>query len=191
MSSHQIVRTPLTVRARSSRTLDQRLGIRFPRMSALLARLAIGRLPPTSRVRQAVLQRAVRLAVEAYNRRDLDAVVINYHPDLEYHPYREFVEAGLAEPCYRGPSGYRAYIADTYEVWGNDVRLELTELIDLGDRVVTLADMPMRAQASGIPLAQTYAGVSTLKEGRVIRQQDYLTRAQALEAVGLRELEPR
>ena len=191
MSSHQIVRTPLTVRARSSRTLDQRLGIRFPRMSALLARLAIGRLPPTSRVRQAVLQRAVRLAVEAYNRRDLDAVVINYPPDLESPPYREFVEAGLAEPCYRGPSGYRAYIADTYEVWGNDVRLELTELIDLGDRVVTLADMPMRAQASGIPLAQTYAGVSTLKEGRVIRQQDYLTRAQALEAVGLRELEPR
>ena len=56
---------------------------------------------------------------------------------------------------------------------------------------MTLADMPMRAQASGIPLAQTYAGVSTLKEGRVIRQQDYLTRAQALEAVGLRELEPR
>ena len=191
MSSHQIVRVPLTVPKRSRRTLDQRLGIRFPRMSALLARLAIGRLPPTSRVRQAVLQRAVRLAVEAYNRRDLDAVVINYHPDLEYYPYREFVEAGLAEPCYRGPSGYRAYIADTYEVWGNDVRLELTELIDLGDRVVTLADMPMRAQASGIPLAQTYAGVSTLKEGRVIRQQDYLTRAQALEAVGLRELEPR
>jgi hypothetical protein len=25
-------------------------------------------------------------------------------------PYRELVEAGRAEPCYHGPSGYRAYI---------------------------------------------------------------------------------
>ena len=48
----------------------------------------------------------MRIGVEAYNRRDLDAVVINYHPDLEYYPYREFVESGLAEPCYHGPSGY-------------------------------------------------------------------------------------
>jgi len=63
-------------------------------------------------------------------------------------------------------SGYRAYIAATYEVWGDDVRLEPTELIDLGDRLVLLADMPMRAQASGVPLTQTYAGVSTLKDGR-------------------------
>jgi ketosteroid isomerase-like protein len=50
---------------------------------------------------------------------------------------------------------------------------------------VLLADMPMRAQASGIPLAQTYAGVSTLKDGRVIRQDDFLNHAEALEAVGL------
>ena len=39
---------------------------------------------------------------EAYNRRDLSAVTIDYDPDIEYYPYREFVEAGLAEPCYRG-----------------------------------------------------------------------------------------
>jgi ketosteroid isomerase-like protein len=125
--------------------------------------------------------------VEAYNRRDLDAVTIAYHPDLEYYPYREFVEAALAEPCYHGPSGYKAYIDATQDVWGNEVRLEPTKLIDMGDRVVLLADMPMRAQASGIPLAQTYAGVSTLKDGRVIRQRDFLDHAEALEAAGLRE----
>ena len=68
---------------------------------------------------------------------------------------------------------------------GEDVRLEPTELIDLGDRVVLLADMPMRAQASGVALTETYTGVSTLKDGRVIRQDDYLNRAEALEAVGL------
>jgi ketosteroid isomerase-like protein len=160
--------------------------MRFPRLAAASFRL-IAKLPPGSRVRNAALRRSIRIAVEAYNRRDLDAVVIGYRPDLEYYPYREFVEAALAEPCYHGPSGYRAYIAATYEVWGDDVRLEPTELIDLGDRLVLLADMPMRAQASGVPLTQTYAGISTLKDGRVIRQRDFLDRAEALEAVGLQD----
>ena len=182
----EFVRKPLRVRERSSRTLDQRLAIRFPRLAAACFRL-IAKLPPRSRVRQAAVWRSVRLAVEAYNRRDLDAVVTGYQPGLEYYPYREFVEAALAEPCYHGPSGYRSYISATYEVWGTDVRLEPTELIDLGDRFVLLADMPMRAQASGVPLAQTYAGVSTLKDGRVIRQRDFLDHAEALEAVGLLE----
>jgi ketosteroid isomerase-like protein len=180
----QAVRQPLSVREQSRRTLDQRLALRFPRLAATSSRL-IGRLPPGSRLRQAALRRAARLAMEAYNRRDLDAVAISFHPDLEYYPYREFVEAALAEPCYYGPSGYRAYIAATYEVWGEDVRLEPTELIDLGDRFVLLADMPMRAQASGVPLTETYACVSTLKDGRVIRQQDFLDQAEALESVGL------
>jgi ketosteroid isomerase-like protein len=179
------VRKPLRVREQSRRTLDQRLALRFPRLAAASFRL-IAKLPPRSRVRQAAVWRGFRLAVEAYNRRDLDAVAIAYHPDLEYYPYREFVEAGLTEPCYHGPSGYRAYISSTYEVWGREVRLEPTELIDLGDRIVLLANMPMRAQASGVPLAETYAGVSTLKEGKVIRNDDYLDQSEALEAVGLR-----
>jgi ketosteroid isomerase-like protein len=186
MSSDQIVRKPLQVRERSRRTLDQRLSLRFPRLAAVSFRL-IGKLPPRSRLRQAALWRAVQLAVEAYNRRDLDAVAIGFQPDLEYYPYREFVEAGLAEPCFHGPSGYRAYIEGTNEVWGADVRLEPTELIDLGDRIVMLADMPMRAQASGVPLGETYASVSTLKDGRVIRQHDFLDQSEALGAVGLRE----
>lgn len=180
----EIVRAPLQVHDRSSRTLDQRLSLRFPRVAARLARL-IGTLPLGSRLRRAALWRITRLAVEAYNRRDLDAVALVFHPDLAYHPYREFVDAALAEPCYHGPDGYRAYIEATYEVWGADVRLYPTELIDLGDRTVLLADMPMRAQASGIPLAQTYACVSTLKDGRVIRQDDYLDQAEALAEVGL------
>jgi ketosteroid isomerase-like protein len=179
-----VVRQPIRVRKSSSRTLDQRLMLRFPRLAAASFRL-IGRLPPSSRVRRAALARGAQLGMEAYNRRDLDAVAIVYDTQLEYYPYREFVDAALAEPCYRGPEGYKRYIAATYDVWGVDVRLEGTEIIDLGDRLVMLAEMPMRAQASGVPLAETYAAVMTLKDGRVVRQQDYLNQAEALESVGL------
>jgi ketosteroid isomerase-like protein len=179
----EVVRKPLQANQRSSRTLDLWLLLRFPRMAVAYLRL-IGKLPPRSRLRQAALWRGIRLGVEAFNRRDLDAVAIAYHPELEYYPYREFVEATLADQCYHGPSGYRTYISAQNEVWGDDVRLEPTELIDLGDRLVLLADMPMRAQASGVALDQSYAAICTLKEGRVIRQQDYLDQTEALEPVG-------
>jgi ketosteroid isomerase-like protein len=131
------------------------------------------------------MRRGVEAALAAYNRRDLEAVAIGYAPDIEYHPYREFVEGALAEPIYHGPLGYRDYIEATYDVWGTEVRLEATELVDLGDRFVILADMPMRAQASGVALAEKYACVATLRHGRVIRQDDYLDQAEALRSVGL------
>jgi ketosteroid isomerase-like protein len=177
----------MSVRAETrSRPVDQRLAVRFPDLAARLFGLAL-RLPPDSRLRQGFLSRGVRLGLEAYNRRDLDAASASMRPDLEYVPYREFVEAGLAEPVYRGPEGYRAYIEGTYDVWGADVRLEPTELIDLGDRLVVLADMPMRAQGSGVALSETYGSVWTLGDGGIVRIEDFLDHHDALRAAGLAE----
>lgn len=61
------------------------------------------------------------------------------------------------------------------------------ELIDLGERIVVLANAPMRAQASGIALTETFAYVSTWKDGKVIHLQEYYDHAEALAAVGLSE----
>jgi ketosteroid isomerase-like protein len=186
MSSDQIVRKPLRARERSNRTLDQRLSLRFPRLAAAYLRL-IGKMPPGSRLRQATLWRGARLGVEAYNRRDLDAVVIGWHPDFEYHTGREWAQSGLVEPCYRGLEGYRKYVAATEEVWGEENHLRPVEFIDLRDRLVLLAKVPMRAQASGVPLTESFALVTTLQDGRTVRLQEYYDHAEALEAVGLSE----
>ena len=182
----EFVRKPLRVRAQSSRTLDQRLALRFPWLGDANVRL-IDRLRPRSRLRQAVVWRAARLAVEAYNRRDLDANLIGFPPELEYHPARDIVEAGLVEPCYRGPKGYRQYVAAWTEVWGKSDYLERVEVIDTGDRIVLLASAPMRAQGSGVPLTESYALLSTFKDGRAVRIDEYFNHAEALEAVGLSE----
>lgn len=48
-----------------------------------------------------------------------------------------------------------------------------------------LYNVPTRGQASGVRLTGKWATVSTLKDGRVIRDQVYLDHAEALEAVGL------
>jgi ketosteroid isomerase-like protein len=145
----------------------------------------IGRLPPGSRLRQAFLSRSVQLAVEAYNRRDLDAALIGYDSEFEYFPPRSWVELGLVEQCYRGADGYRRYEASFAEAWGAANAFEPVELIDLGERIVLLADAPMRGKGSGVPVTTAYANVSTLKDGLVIRMQEYMDHAEALEAVGL------
>lgn len=177
------VRQPAQAGDRSTRTFDQRLYLRVPWLATAFLRL-FSKLPPSSRLRQDALVRSIRLGSEAYNRLDLDAVVIGWHPDFEYLPARNLVDAGLIEPCYRGLSGYRDYVSAAAEVWGADTRFEPIELIDLGDRVVVLARAPLRAQASGVPLTLEFAYVTTLKDGRVIRQQEYHDHAEALEAVG-------
>src|SRR5919109_383979 len=128
----EIARTPIRVRERSRRTLDQRLFLRFPRLAAASSRLFMN-LPPRSRLRQAAVARAVRLAGEAYTRRDLDAVVLGWDPEFEYRTDRGWAQSGLVEPCYRGLESYRKYIEATSEVWGGQNYLVPEELIDLGD----------------------------------------------------------
>jgi ketosteroid isomerase-like protein len=129
----------------------------------------------------------MRLSLEAYNRRDLDAVVIGWDAECEYRPDANWVKAGLMEPCYRGLGSYRRYVAAGDEVWGGENHLKPTELIDLGDRLVLLADGRMRAQASGVPLAEAFALVSTIEDGKFVHHQEYYDHPQALEAAGLRE----
>lgn len=180
----EFVRKPLQVRDHSRRTLDQRLALRFPRLSTAFTRL-IARLPPGSRIRQAAVWRAVRLALEAYNRRDMEAVGIGYHPDFEYRPARNWVEAGLLEPSYRGLEGHRRYVASTAEVFGAEVYVKPVELIDAGDKLVVLSNVPMRAQASGIELTEAFALVFTVKDGQLIQTQEYYDFAEALEASGV------
>jgi hypothetical protein len=184
MSSGQIVRKRFLVRGRSSRALEQRLFVRFPRLADLPLRL-VGKLPPTSRVRQALVRRGIRLSVEAFNRRDLDALSPTRDPDFEFHPPREAVEAGFFDPCYRGDAGYRKYVSELSDVWGADMRVESVELIDLGNRFIMLLDVPVRAQASRVPLTGKLASVTTLEDGKAIHQQDYFDHAEALKAAGL------
>jgi hypothetical protein len=97
------------------------------------------------------------------------------------------VEAGLVEPCYRGVEGYRRYVAVADEISGGELYLEPMELIDLGKRLLILADAPIRGQDSDGSRSDPYAALTTLKDGRVIKTQEYFDHADALEAAGLSE----
>lgn len=182
----EVFRRPLRARELSSRTLDQRLLLRFPRLAAAYVRL-IARLSASSRLRQAAIGRGVRLGVEAYNRRDLEAAVVGWDPGFEYRPGREWVEGGLVESCYRGSEGYRRYAEVADGIAGGKLHLRRVELIDLGERLLILADAPTHAQAGDTTPSDPFATLADLKDGRVIRAQEYFDHAEALEAAGLAE----
>jgi ketosteroid isomerase-like protein len=186
MSTGQVVRKRLRVRERSARAFEQRLFARFPWLAVPGLRF-VARLAPTSRLRQRLVLRGIVLSLQAFNRGDLDAIAPTRDPDFEFHPPPEAVEAGFFEPTYRGAAGYRKYVSELADVWGSDKRVESVEVVDLGDRVVMLLDIPMRAQASRVPLTGKLASVATLEQGRVVHQQDYVDHAEALRAVGLPE----
>lgn len=184
MPSRQVVRKPVPLREGTRRAFEQRLFARVPWLAAPSLRL-VARLPPSSLLRQALIRRGIRVSAEAFNRGDLDALAPTRAPDFEFHPPPETVESGFMESSYRGAGGYRRYVSELSDVWGSDMRIEALELIDMGDRLVMLMDVPVRARASGIPLTGKLASVATLAKGRVVRQQDYFDHDQALTAVGL------
>ena len=68
------------------------------------------------------------------------------------------------------------------------IKVRLEELIDVGDgRVVACVRMVGESAASDPPYTQSFAVVQRLRDGLVTEADYYLDRAQALEAVGLRE----
>ena len=182
-----MVRQEVSLRDRPGRTLEQRLALRFPSFLELWLRLT-ARLSPTSRLRQALWLRAVQGAADAYNRGDLDVVVLGYHPDVEFRSPPGSDEGALGfQPSYSGPAGYRTFEADWGSGWGA-LRFEPRELIDLDDRLLLIAQLVGHGEGSGISVSQKIAVVWTLgKDGKIVREQRYLDHAEALEAVGLSE----
>jgi ketosteroid isomerase-like protein len=69
----------------------------------------------------------------------------------------------------------------------DNLRLEPEELIDAGDRVVAVQRLSGRAKGSGIETELRFAVVYTISGGKIVRGREYMTREQALEAIGLDE----
>jgi ketosteroid isomerase-like protein len=65
--------------------------------------------------------------------------------------------------------------------------IEAEEFIDAGEHVVVTTRYHAWPRHGGPPIDQRAAVVWTLREGKIVRQRSYSDRAEALEAVCLRE----
>lgn len=68
-----------------------------------------------------------------------------------------------------------------------EIRFQVEEEFDLGDRVVVAVRAHATGRESGTPVAIRVGHLFELREGRVTRWVVYLSPADALEAVGLTE----
>jgi len=127
----------------------------------------------------------LRRAVDAYNRRDVEALLRELDPEVRWLPA---LPALLVQDAhvYRGHDGIREMFGDFYDVL-DEIHFECSEIRDLGDQVVAIGHIRTRGKASGAETKSPYANLAEIKDGKGIRIQGYLDPNEALEAAGLAE----
>ena len=125
----------------------------------------------------------VRRMYDAYKRGDFESALAHFRPSVEW-------SEPLDNPGARTRHG-RKGVERALVTWTGafeDYRYELRELIDNGDDMVLLgAWQTGRGKGSGVEVSEENFCVFTLREGKIVRQQMFRHRAEALEAAGLRE----
>jgi ketosteroid isomerase-like protein len=125
----------------------------------------------------------VRCYVDAWNRRDLDAVLAVLDPEFE-------VDLSRSRAPYQGIYRRRSEVLgrwkDLWDAW-DDIHLDLESagFIAAGDRVVAIVPARLRGRQSGIALTGMAAVVCTIRDAKIARHEMWQSRAEALEAVGL------
>jgi len=121
----------------------------------------------------------------AFNRRDLDAVLAVTPPEYEMHWRPEVPDFGGA--VFRGPDGVRQVWRRLNADW-DDFRLESFELIAEGDLAVAGYRQSARIPESDLRVeAQHFAVIKLRADGRIVEVHIHADRREALEAAGLRE----
>jgi ketosteroid isomerase-like protein len=87
---------------------------------------------------------------------------------------------------YRGHDGLRLYIEHFVAAF-EPPSFELEEIVDAGERVITVALCRTRGRESGVAVSQRTATVGTIRDGLISREVIYLNRNDALAAAGMAE----
>jgi len=122
-------------------------------------------------------------AIDAFNRRDLDAYDDLFTPDFEWFS----VFAGRVEGVvYRGRDGIETYFGEISDTW-KEFRAIAEEYRDLGGRVLLLGRFEGLGKGSGVPVDAQLGTVYDFRGGKVSRSRVYLDHGEALRAAGLSE----
>ena len=156
------------------------MAILAPGLAVRFAILTRRRLRPGSRLRRALVGRALCLQYEGVNRRDFELVEIFYSPELEcVYEHVQGLPLDLP-PVDRGRDAMRRWSQVWDEAW-DDARATVTEVIDTsGDQMGTVIRVEGRGRGSGVKVEQELTEVFTLRDGLVVRFVVFADRAQGL-----------
>jgi ketosteroid isomerase-like protein len=128
--------------------------------------------------------RIVRTTIASINSRDLDRALEAADQDFEADWSNSIAPQGGG--VYRGRERARELFESFLEAW-EEFRWEPQEIIAVDDaRVVVVNRVRGRGRGSGVEVDATGAQLWTISGGKVRRIKLYQSKADALEAVGLR-----
>jgi uncharacterized protein len=120
----------------------------------------------------------VREIWDAYSRGDFDQIRAHSDPAV--------VMISVEEGPLYGIEAVRKNQERWSEAW-KDSETTVDEVIGVGDRVFVAARFRGRGRASGAEVQGRHFEVYTLRNGKVLRVDEYADREEALEAAGLSE----
>jgi hypothetical protein len=123
----------------------------------------------------------VRMAVEAWNRREAELWSEYAAPDVEWIPAGP---AAVEGTVYRGYEEAVRGLEAVWQTW-DVVHFEESQVRDLDDAVLWLGRLKLRGAASHVELDQEFAVRFVLREQKLRTVQAFLGWQPALEAVGL------
>ena len=124
----------------------------------------------------------VRRSFTTFTRGDTALFLELLDPDVEWIP----LMAALEGRVYRGHDGVRQWLKGLLADW-ESFEAYPEDFCDLGGRVLVFGHWRARGRASGVELERAAAWLYDVKGGKIVREQTYTDRAEALEAVGLSE----
>jgi hypothetical protein len=123
----------------------------------------------------------LRKAIDAVNRRDLDALLSVMDEEVESVSRIVAIEGGL-----HGHEGVRKWWVSWFDAFP-DYAIEIVDVRDLGDKLLTTLRAVGHGGESELPVQDEVFHVSWWRGGKVIRWQVINSETEALEAAGLSE----
>jgi ketosteroid isomerase-like protein len=129
-----------------------------------------------------------RRYIEAFNARDIEALITLFDPNIELHS--AFAAVGGA--IYHGHNGLRRWHRDLTEAWGEEIRGDPEVYFDLGEQTLAFYVLRGRGRHSGAEVAMPNALVARSRDGVIVYMKAYTRREDALSDLGVSEdeLEP-
>ncbi len=104
----------------------------------------------------------VRKSIDAIDSGDVEEVLSYVHPEGELH---SAIIGGAEEDVYRGHDGFRRWYAESMESF-EELRTELTEYRDLGDRIVAIGHIHARGRGAAWRSTRPPVGYSRFDAAR-------------------------
>jgi hypothetical protein len=123
----------------------------------------------------------VQRSYEAFARDDLDAVLADMHPEIEWHQAQGLPHGGF----YRGVDEVRRNIFDPLdEEWWDAFTAEPEEFLDAGSEIVVLGRYRGVAKQTGSALDVPFVHVWSVEAGKAVRFRQFLDTAGWVAALG-------